>query len=101
MTGKERSPQLPDVPTFAETGFPGYRFTYWWGIAVRTATPPQIVSRLNQEIARAADNSRLKENFVNQGARAVTSSSAEFSQLVPEEIKVWKDVIAKVGVKVE
>jgi tripartite-type tricarboxylate transporter receptor subunit TctC len=101
VTGKERSPQVPDVPTFADAGFPGYRFTYWWGIAVRAGTPPQIVSRLNQEIARAADNPRLKENFVNQGARAVTSSPAEFSQQVHEEIKVWKDVIARVGVKVE
>ena len=101
VTGKERSSMLPEVPTFAEAGCPGYRFTYWWGIAVRTTTPPQIVARLNQEIARAADNARLKENFVNQGARAVTSSSAEFSQLVHEEIKVWKDVISKVGVKAE
>ena len=101
VTGKNRSPQLPDVPTFAEAGFPEYRFTYWWGIAVRATTPPQIVSRLNREIARAADNPRLKENFVNQGALAVTNSSAEFSQRVHEEIKVWKDVIAKVGVKVE
>lgn len=101
MSGKERSPVLPDVPTFAEAGFPDYNFTYWWGIAVRATTPPQIVFRLNQEIARAADNPRLKENFLNQGARAVTGSPAEFTQRVHEEIKVWKDVIARVGVKVE
>jgi tripartite-type tricarboxylate transporter receptor subunit TctC len=101
VTGKERSPMLPEVPTFAEAGFPGYQFTYWWGIAVRATTPPQIVSRLNQEIARAVDNAKLKENFVSQGARAVSSSSAEFSQQVHEEIKVWKNVIAKAGVKVE
>jgi len=101
VTGKERSPLLPSVPTFAEMGFPDYNFTYWWGIAVRSTTPPQLVSRLNQEIARAVENPKLKESFVNQGAIAVSSSSADFSRRVYEEIKVWKNVIAKVGVKVE
>ena len=101
LSGKERSPLLPGVPTFAEAGFPGYDMSYWWGIAAPAATPPQIVTRLNQEIARAADKPRLKENFLNQGARAVTSSPGEFSRRADEEIKVWKNVIAKAGVKVE
>ena len=101
VTGKERSSLLPTVPTFAEMGFPQYNFTYWWGIAVRSSTPPQLVSRLNQEIARAVENPKLKESFLSQGARAVSSSSTQFTQLVHDEIKVWKDVISKVGVKVE
>lgn len=101
VTGKERSPVLPSVPTFSEAGFPGYDMSYWWGIAAPAGTPREIVSRLNQEIVRAADKPRLKENFQNQGARPVTSSPAEISRRVDEEIKVWKNVIAKAGVKVE
>lgn len=101
VTGKERSPLLPGVPTFAEAGFSAYDMSYWWGIAAPAATPPQIVSRLNEEIVRAAGKPRLKENFLNQGARPVTTSPAEISRRVDEEIKVWRNVIVRAGVKVE
>lgn len=101
VSGKERSALLPEVPTFAEAGFPGYNMSYWWGIAAPAATPPQIVSRLNQEVARAADKPKLKDSFLKRGARAVTGSSGEFSRRVNEEIKVWKDVIARAGVTLQ
>ena len=101
VTGKARSPLLPGVPTFAEAGFPGYDMSYWWAIAAPARTAPRIVSRLHQEIARAADNPKLKELFLNQGALAVTSSPAALDRRVSEEVKVWKDVIAKAGVKLE
>jgi tripartite-type tricarboxylate transporter receptor subunit TctC len=101
VSGKERSALLPNVPTFAEAGFPAYDMSYWWGIAAPAGTPPQIVARLNQEIARAADKPRLKESFQAQGARAVTSSPTELSRRVDDETKLWKGVIAKAGVKIE
>lgn len=101
VTGKERDPLLSEVPTFAEAGFPGYNMSYWWGIAIPAGTPPQIVSQLNHEIARATDKPKLKEIFQKQGARAVTSSPAEHSRRVDEEIKVWKNMIVKAGVKLE
>ncbi len=101
VTGKERSPLLPNVPTFAEAGFPAYDMTYWWGISAPAATAQPIVARLNQEIARAAERPRVRESFQNQGAKPVTSSPAAFTQRVDEEMKLWKTVIAKAGVKVE
>lgn len=101
VTGKERHPLLSEVPTFAEAGFLGYNMSYWWGIAMPAGAPPQTVSQLNQEIARATDKPKLKEIFQKQGARAVTSSPAEHSRRVDEEIKVWKNVIVKAGVKLE
>jgi tripartite-type tricarboxylate transporter receptor subunit TctC len=101
VTGRERSPLLPTVPTFIEAGFPAYDMTYWWGIATPAGTPPQIVSRLNQEITRAAQRPRVKESFEKQGARAVTSSAAQWSRRIDEEMKVWKSVIVKAGVKIE
>lgn len=101
VTGTARSPLLPGVPTFAEAGVPAYDMSYWWGVAVPAATPAAVVARLNQEIIRAADKPRLRESFIAQGARALTSTPAEQTRRVEEEIKVWKNVIAKAGLKVE
>jgi tripartite-type tricarboxylate transporter receptor subunit TctC len=75
--------------------------SYWWGIAVPAGTPAWLVSRLNQEIVRAANGPDVRETFRKQGARAVTSPPAVISRRVSEEIQVWKTVIAKAGVKVE
>ena len=68
---------------------------------VPAGAPAQIVSRLNREIARAADKPALKDIFQKQGAVAVTSSPADHSRRVNDEIKTWKDIIARAGVKLE
>jgi tripartite-type tricarboxylate transporter receptor subunit TctC len=101
VSGKERSTVLPDVPTFAEAGFPDYRMIHVWGVAVPAATPRGLVSRLNLEVARALDKPRLKELFLGQGARAMPSSPAELSRRIGEEMKMWNDVIVRNAVKVE
>jgi tripartite-type tricarboxylate transporter receptor subunit TctC len=101
VTGKERSPLLPDVPTFAEAGFPEFNMTYWFGLSVPVGTPPEIVSRLRQEVIRAADKPKLKELFLSQGARPVTSAPGEYARRLAEEIRVWKGVVEKAGVKPE
>jgi tripartite-type tricarboxylate transporter receptor subunit TctC len=101
VTGKERSPLLPAVPTFAEAGFGAYDMSYWWGIAAPAATPPQIVARLNQEIARAAQQPRIRDTFEKQGARPVTTSIAEAARRIDDEMKTWKNVIAKAAVKIQ
>jgi tripartite-type tricarboxylate transporter receptor subunit TctC len=101
LSGKERHPVLPGVPTYAEAGFPRYDMSYWWGIAAPVGTPPAIVARLNREIARAADKPSLKDVFQKQGAVAVTSSPADHTRRVNAEIQTWKDVIARAGVKLE
>ena len=101
VTGKERSPLLPDVPTFAEAGFPEFNMTYWFVLSVPVGTPPEIASRLRQEIIRATDKPRLKELFLSQGARPVTSAPGEFARQLADEIRVWKSVIEKAGVKPE
>jgi len=101
VSGKERHPILPGVPTYAEAGFPNYDMSYWWGIAAPVGTPPAVVARLNQEIARAADKPSLKEVFQKQGARPISSSPADHTRRVNEEIKTWKEVIVRAGVKLE
>jgi len=101
VTGKERSPLLPNVPTFAEAGVPAYNTTYWWGVAAPAGTPPQVLTRLHQEIAAATGKARLTTTYIGQGARAVTSTPAEMQHRVEQEIGVWKGVITKAGVKLE
>jgi tripartite-type tricarboxylate transporter receptor subunit TctC len=101
LTGRERSPLLPEVPTFAESGFPGYTMVYWFGIMAPAATPSAVVSRLHDEIVRAAANPRIQETFSRQGAHAVTLTPAEFARNINEEMKIWQSVITKAGVKAE
>jgi tripartite-type tricarboxylate transporter receptor subunit TctC len=101
VSGRERTPLLAGVPTFAEAGFSGYDMSYWWGIAAPAATPASVVSRLNHEIARAAQQPRVKDAFEKQGARPLATSPAESAKRVDDEMRVWRNVIAKAGVKLE
>ena len=101
VSGKERHPILPGVPTYSEAGYPKYDMSYWWGIAVPAGTPPAVVARLNQEIVRASGKPTLRDIYQKQGAVAVTSSPAEHTRRVNAEIQTWKDVIARAGVKLQ
>jgi len=101
VTGKERSPALPNVPTFAEAGLPDYRMSYWFGVFAPAGTPKEIVSRLEQEIAKAMTSPALREAFAKQGARTVGNTSAQFTQFVADEIELWKRVVKTANVKVE
>lgn len=99
VTGKERSPLLPDVPTFAEAGFPDYDVPIWWGFVLPAGTPEMIVSRLHEELVRAVNKPKLKEFFAARGAPVHTNTPAEFTRLVESEIRMWKDLIARTGIK--
>lgn len=99
VTGKERSALLPDVPTFAEAGYPDYDVPIWWGVFLPAATPEFIVTRLHDELVRAVNKPKLKEFFAVRGAPVQTNSPAEFSQLVQSEIRMWKDLVARTGIK--
>ena len=101
VTGKERTPVLPKVPTFAESGLPDFRTSYWFGIFVPTGTPKEIVTRLEQEVAKALTSPSLREAFARQGARPVGSTSPQFTRFVEEEIALWKKVVATAGIKPE
>jgi len=101
VTGKERSPALPNVPTFAEAGLPDYRMSYWFGVFAPAGTPKEIVARLEQEIAKAMTSPALREAFAKQGARTVGSTSPQFTQFVGDEIELWKRVVKTANVKME
>ncbi|HEV7267896.1 MAG TPA: tripartite tricarboxylate transporter substrate binding protein [Falsiroseomonas sp.] len=101
VTGDGRSPLLPQVPTFVEAGLPRYDMSYWWGIAAPSGTPADVIARLNREIVQACAQPRLREAFEKQAATAVTSTPEEMSRFVEREIGVWREVIARAGVRIE
>ncbi len=101
VTGKERLPSLPDVPTFAESGFPDYDMLYRFGFLAPAGTPAAIVMRMRDEVAKAGAKPRVRDLLAPQGARMVASTPAEYAAIIEREMRMWKTVIDKAGVKVE
>ncbi len=97
----QRSPQLPDVPLVADAGFPGFDVTSWYGIAVRSGTPPEIVDRLYREIAEVLKLPDVKERFAGMGVEPGALSPAAFGDLVRSESRKWGDIIKRADIKIE
>ena len=100
-TGKERSPVLPDAPTVAEAGVPGYEAVIWLGIMAPAGTPRPIVERLNAEIRRIANTAEAKDAWARQGAAPMSMSSEEFGQYLREDIAKWANIVKISGAKVD
>jgi tripartite-type tricarboxylate transporter receptor subunit TctC len=101
VTGEKRSAMLPDVPTFAEAGFAGYDAPIWFGVIAPARTPPAVVARLHEELARAVAKPAFVQLAEKQGARAFTIPSAEFSRRLAAEMRTYKDLVVRRGIKVE
>ncbi len=101
VTGKERNPLLPDVPTFAESGFAEFDAPIWFGLLLPAGTPPQIVNRLHEEVSKAIEKPAVSEVFVKQGARTLVTSPQAFASRISAEIQQWQSLISRVGIKIE
>jgi tripartite-type tricarboxylate transporter receptor subunit TctC len=99
--GEQRSPILPDLPTIAEAGVPGYVATNWWGIVAPAGTPQPIVDKLHDTIAGLLDSPETEKFLDNEGAAPVHMSSAEFGKFITAEIAKWGPVVQKAGMKAE
>jgi tripartite-type tricarboxylate transporter receptor subunit TctC len=99
--GAKRNPVLPDVPTIAEAGVPGYEANNWWGIVAPAGTPQPIVAKLHAAIAAVLDSPDIKQNFAKQGAEPVNMSSADFGKFIVAETAKWEQVVKKSGMKAE
>jgi len=101
VTTLQRDPAIPDVPTVAEAGVPGYQAAEWGGIVVRAGTPAAIVTRLNQEIVKSLKSPDLAQRFAAVGAQAVGSTPEGFAEHIRRERETWAKVIAAAGIKIE
>jgi tripartite-type tricarboxylate transporter receptor subunit TctC len=99
--GEKRSPILPDLPTIAEAGVPGYVATNWWGIVAPAGTPQPIVDKLHDTIAGLLDSAATKKFLDNEGAAPMHMSSAEFGKFIEAEIAKWGPVVKQAGMKAE
>jgi tripartite-type tricarboxylate transporter receptor subunit TctC len=101
VTGKERLPALADVPTFAEAGYPDYDMVYRFGFLTPAGTPPAVITRLRDEVVKAGARPKVTALLSAQGARTVASTPEEYRATIEREMKTWKTVIEKAGVKTE
>lgn len=104
VTSSQRSPALPDVPTVEEVGGPalkGYEASSWFGLLAPAGTPPDIVNRIQQEVAKSLGTPAIKEKLVAQGALPSGNTPAEFAKLIESEHKKWAAVVKTSGAKVD
>jgi len=92
-SGKTRSAVMPNTPTIAEAGVPGYEATIWLGVMAPKATPPAIVNRLNAEITKIVSRPEVKADWEKQGAVAMTMTPAEFGKYLSDDIVKWERIV--------
>jgi tripartite-type tricarboxylate transporter receptor subunit TctC len=100
-TGAKRTSVLPDVPTVAEAGVPGYEATNWWGFLAPAGTSSAIVERLNQEVAAVLASAETKRRFETEGAEALAMSPADLGAFIAAETAKWARVVKEAGITAE
>ncbi|MGH8799517.1 MAG: tripartite tricarboxylate transporter substrate binding protein [Casimicrobiaceae bacterium] len=98
-SGKVRSSVLPDVPTLAEAGVPGYESVIWLGVMAPKETPPEIVRRLNAAITRITADPEVRSDWAKQGAVAMTMTPEEFNRYIADDIAKWEHVVKISGAR--
>lgn len=99
--GVRRSPLLAEVPSFAESGLPGYESTVWFGVVAPVGTPASIVARLSAAIAQAVKQPDLGERLTNMGYEVSSTTPEQMSEMVRVEIPRWSRVVKVSGVRIE
>jgi tripartite-type tricarboxylate transporter receptor subunit TctC len=101
VTSAKRNNSLPDMPTVAEAGLPGYEAIEWIGLVVPAGTPAGVVRALYQASAKAAQAADVREKVAALGADFVNSTPEEFDQFIKRELAVWSKVVKEVGIKID
>jgi tripartite-type tricarboxylate transporter receptor subunit TctC len=100
VTSPKRSTALPNVPAVAESA-PGFSAISWWGIVAPARTPPEIVSKIAAEVARALETASMKEQLDRQGVEPRSMKPAEFQAFMDAELSRWAKVVRDSGARVE
>jgi len=101
VSSTKRLPSLPDVPTVAESGFPGFDADQWYGVVVPAGTPAAVVARLNAEINKALQNPQVAQQLDGEGAVPVPGSPQAFGDLIAREIPRWAKVVRAGNVRAD
>jgi tripartite-type tricarboxylate transporter receptor subunit TctC len=98
VSSAKRSSALPDVPTIAQAGVPGYDFSTWYGLLAPAGTPKEIIDRLNAATVKALNTPELKQKLQRAGMDAQPTSPDEFTALVRSEISKWRKVVEQANI---
>ena len=101
VSSAKRNAALPDLPTVAEAGVPGYEAIEWQGVMVPTGTPREVILKLNQAFTKIVAMPDVKERVASLGSDLVTSTPEEFDAFLKRELAVWSKVVKDVGIKID
>ena len=101
ITSTKRSPLLPDVPTVAEAGVPGYEADLWLGLVAPAGTPAAIISRLHDETVKILQRPDVRASFIQQGTEPIGSTPAQFAAMLKTDVERWGKVVRFSGARVE
>jgi tripartite-type tricarboxylate transporter receptor subunit TctC len=101
VTSGRRWPTLPDVPTLAESGVPGYEMTLWTGLMAPAGTPQDVVTQLHRETVEVLATPQVREAIGRQGGEINTGGPAEFGALIRSDLAKWQRVVKQAGIKVD
>ena len=99
VVAKERMPQLADVPTFAQAGFPQVDAFAWFGLLAPAGTPPAIVEKMNTEVNAVLKSKEVAERFALLGALAVGGSPADFERFMRADLAKWARIVKERNIK--
>ncbi|MFL5066165.1 MAG: Bug family tripartite tricarboxylate transporter substrate binding protein [Xanthobacteraceae bacterium] len=99
VSSEQRSAQLPEVPTFIESGFPGFHVLTWNGLMAPAGTPKPIIDRLAKEVGKAVKDPAIAERLVHNGIDPLGNSPEEFAAMIARDMAMWADAIKAAGVQ--
>jgi tripartite-type tricarboxylate transporter receptor subunit TctC len=100
-TGAKRDPTLPDLPTIAESGVPGYESGVWFGLMVPAATPKDVINKLNAAAVQATKQPEFIKRMHDLGYNIIPGSPEDMANMIQEELKRWGPIVKKSGAKVD
>ncbi|MBV7483789.1 tripartite tricarboxylate transporter substrate binding protein [Bordetella sp. BOR01] len=101
VSGRTRSPLLPDVPTIAESGYPDFEVITWFGLVAPAGTPQPVIDRLNHEVLAALKVPAVRQQYTKMGFEIVPNSSAEFTRFIADENVKWSGLIKELNLSAE
>jgi tripartite-type tricarboxylate transporter receptor subunit TctC len=101
VTTKERSATAPDLPTMAESGFPNFDVSSWFGLIAPAHTPPEVIKTLNAAMEKALAKKEVQESFAKLGAVPAKTTPEQFGQFIQAEVDQWRPVVKASGATVD
>jgi tripartite-type tricarboxylate transporter receptor subunit TctC len=99
IASPHRSPQLPDVPTVAESGLPGFDVTSWYGLVVRSGTPAAVIDKIQRDAAEALRDPEVRGKLAALGLEPMGNTPAQFAAMIASETGKWSDIVRKANIR--